>query len=114
MHAMMPPGRDRALENESRIRKLSSEGGAAPLLDSHPKPVPILETKDPSQILVAESLLRSAEIQFSTESEPSRELYGASRLLAGYGTLLGSMKLLVDADRVDEARDLLVTAEDAL
>jgi hypothetical protein len=55
---------------------------------------------------VAKSLLEEAGVAFFIRNEVTQGLFGAGQL-GGYNFITGPPVLMVDASRVDEARELL-------
>lgn len=68
--------------------------------------VSVLETGDPAEIALAESLLLEAGIPYSKQGDRVQDLFGIGRL-GGFNVLTGPARLLVPADHADAASDLL-------
>ena len=95
----------------SRRRSRSQQSGR----ESSPQrgAVSILITGDITKLMVAESLLRCAEIRYTTEPGPaSADMLGLDRIGAGYNPLGGTRQILVEAGRAQEAVRLLETVDD--
>jgi hypothetical protein len=69
--------------------------------------VPVLETGDPSLLLVAKSVLESAGIRFCARGEGVQDLFALGRMGTGFNILTGPVRLEVEPDRAEEAKDLL-------
>jgi len=74
------------------------------------KPVTVLETGDPAELMVAESLLEDAGIEFFPKGEMVQDMFGAGRL-GGFNTLAGPVEIQVRPEDADEARRLLARLE---
>jgi hypothetical protein len=68
--------------------------------------VRVMDLTDPAMVAVAKSLLEEAGIAFFIRNEVTQGLFGAGQL-GGYNFITGPPVLMVEASRVDEARELL-------
>jgi putative signal transducing protein len=67
----------------------------------------VYETNDPSAMLIAKSILESADIPFVSVGDRSQDLLGVGRLFAGSNPIVGLMRIEVPSEYRDEARKLL-------
>ena len=75
--------------------------------ESHGRMVPVLPIYDPAQVPVVQSLLAGAGIAFVIRNEFVQDILGWGRLGSGYNPLTGPPEILVDEEKVEEARVLL-------
>ena len=87
-------------------------GDDAGTIVDHPEPVLILETSDEAELLVARSLLDEARILHHLDREGTQDLIGYGRLFAGYNVATGPIRLLVEGNRAEDARELLAGLEE--
>lgn len=108
-------------------RPQDSESEDAPREDSPPAPpvttpspdalrrhlelVTVIKTGDPGLIALVKSILRSAEIPFTTKGEGIQDLTGLGRLGAGYNLAFGPVELQVNSADADDVRALLEDLE---
>lgn len=86
--------------------------GAVPPVESRdPAPVDelvvVFRPANASESLVAESILRSAEIEFMTRGESVQELFGIGRFGAGSSLVVGPVEILVRSEDAADARAML-------
>jgi hypothetical protein len=67
----------------------------------------VFETSDPSAMMVAKSILESAEIPFLSVGDRSQDLIGLGRLFAGSNPILGQMRIEVPREYRKGARRIL-------
>jgi putative signal transducing protein len=68
--------------------------------------VRLLDLTDPAMVAVAKSLLEEAGVEFFIRNEGTQGLFGAGQM-GGYNFITGPPVLMVEASRMDEARELL-------
>lgn len=68
--------------------------------------VSVLETGDPAEIALVESLLLEAGIPYSKQGDRLQDLLGIGRL-GGFNVLTGPARLLVPAEHAEAAREIL-------
>lgn len=73
--------------------------------------VTVFRSGDATQLMVAESILRSAEVQYVTRGAGVQELFGLGRFPAGMSMVVGPVELLV---RSEDARDAEALLEDLI
>jgi hypothetical protein len=66
-----------------------------------------LALPNPALLAVAKSLLESAGMRFFIKNDATQNLFGWGQLGTGYNVITGPPVLMVEAARVDEARELL-------
>lgn len=69
--------------------------------------VRIFRSSDPTQLMIAESILRSAEVEYLVRGERVGELFGLGRFPSGMSTVLGPVELLVRREDVADATAML-------
>lgn len=72
--------------------------------------VTVLETADQTEILLARSILDEAGIPYLVQGEGIRNLFGLGGLTP-VNPISGPILLKVDAERAEEARELLAARE---
>jgi hypothetical protein len=85
---VQPPGHDRSRSDDS------------------PDFLRLMDLTDPAMLAVAKSLLEEAGVEFFIRNEGTQGLFGAGQI-GGYNLFTGPPVLMVEASRVDEARELL-------
>lgn len=65
------------------------------------------ETGDPGLLAMAHSIVDEAEIPYLTQGEGVQDLFGLGRLGTGFSILTGPVHILVERERLEEARQLL-------
>jgi len=73
--------------------------------------VEIAELSAPGLAAAARELLEEAGIGFEISGEGVQDLFGVGRWGGGYNLVTGPPRLLVEAGRLDEARELLASLE---
>lgn len=68
---------------------------------------PVLSIGDPGALVVAQSVLRGAGVEFVVRGDGVQDLFGAGRLGFGFNPLTGPAVLAVASRDVDRARELL-------
>lgn len=69
------------------------------------------ELSAPGLVAAARELLEEAGIGFEISGEGVQDLFGVGRWGSGYNLVTGPPKLLVEAGRLDEARELMTSLE---
>ena len=70
--------------------------------------VTVLETGNPFEIAVAESVLSEAEISYWKQGDAIQDLFGAGRIGGlGYNLLTGPVEIQVEREHSRQARELL-------
>ncbi len=69
--------------------------------------VSVLETGDPAEIALAESLLLEAGIPYSKQGDRVQDLFGIGRMGAGFNVLTGPARLLVPVEHAEAASEML-------
>jgi hypothetical protein len=69
--------------------------------------VTLVETGNPFDVAVAESLLTEAEIPYWKQGDGLQDLFGGGRLGLGYNLLTGPVRIQVERQDLDQARKLL-------
>lgn len=59
------------------------------------------------RLALAKSLLEQAEIRYFVRNERTQSLFGWGEMGAGYNLIVGPPVIMVEAARVDDARELL-------
>ena len=80
-------------------------------LRRHLELVTVFKTGDPGLIALVKSILRSAEIPFTTKGEGIQDLTGLGRLGSGYNLAFGPVELQVNSADADDAKALLEDLE---
>jgi hypothetical protein len=80
-------------------------------LRRHLELVTVFKTGDPGLIALVKSILRSAEIPFTTKGEGIQDLTGLGRLGSGYNLAFGPVELQVNSADAEDARALLEDLE---
>ena len=70
------------------------------------KLITVLKTGSQAKIVVAQSILNSADIFNFTKNETIQNLFGLGAI-GGFNPLIGPMELQVESERFEEAKDLL-------
>jgi len=73
----------------------------------------VLETSDPTLIVVARSVLQAEGIPCFARGDLLQELLGLGRLPSGVNLVAGPVQLQVPSDRREEARELLSATDSA-
>lgn len=84
-------------------RLLGESPGANPDVEL----VTVFRSGDATQLMVAESILRSAEVPYVTRGAGVQELFGLGRFPAGMSMVVGPVELLVRREDARDAGDLL-------
>jgi hypothetical protein len=71
----------------------------------------VFKSGDPGLIALVKSILRSAEIPFTTKGEGIQDLTGLGRLGSGYNLAFGPVELQVNSADADDAKALLEDLE---
>lgn len=100
---------------------LVDERGAAPpdrrLLGTSPVGQPDVElvtvfrSNDATEIMIAESILRSAEVEYITRGGGARELFAGGSFPSGVGMVVGQVHLLVRREDAADAAAMLADLE---
>ena len=80
-------------------------------LRRHLELVTVFKSGDPGLIALVKSILRSAEIPFTTKGEGIQDLTGLGRLGSGYNLAFGPVELQVNSADADDAKALLEDLE---
>ena len=75
-------------------------------LPDPPRFVELLALADPALLMAAKSLFEAAELPFFVKNEATQSLFGGGQL-GGYNLVTGPPVLMVEATRLDEARNML-------
>lgn len=87
------------------IQELSEQ--AAEELPSTRDLVTVVETGNPFDIAVAESLLAEAEVPYWKQGDGLQDLFGWGRIGAGYNLVTGPVRIQVERQDLERARQLL-------
>ena len=69
--------------------------------------VVVFQSGDPVALAFAKGALESAEIPFVTQGEGLQDLIGLGRFPGGFNVVTGPVKILVNGDDANRARDAL-------
>lgn len=69
--------------------------------------VTVVESGNPFEIAVAESLLAEAEIPYWKQGDGLQDLFGGGRIGLGYNLLTGPVRIQVERQNLERARELL-------
>jgi putative signal transducing protein len=69
--------------------------------------VPVFQTGDEGQILVAKSLLKAEGIDYLVRGEGLQDLFGVGRLAVGFNNVVGPAEFVVRKEDEARARELL-------
>ena len=69
--------------------------------------VKALELSDPGLLALAKSLLEQAEIPYFVRGERAQHLIGWGQLGTGFNIVVGPAAIVVEASRLEDARELL-------
>ncbi len=75
--------------------------------------VPVFEITNAALVPFVESLLTSADIRYFIKGEGVQDFFGWGRLAVGFSLIAGPPVVYVEANRADEARELLADVSDA-
>ena len=67
----------------------------------------MLETGDPAEIALVESLLLEAGIPYAKQGDRVQDLFGLGRLGAGFNVITGPARLLVPVEHAEAANEIL-------
>lgn len=73
--------------------------------------VTVFRTGDPVALALAKAALEIERIPFVTQGEGLQDLIGLGRFPGGFNVVTGPVKILVDADDAERARDALTDIE---
>jgi hypothetical protein len=83
------------------------DDGAQRAPDPNIELVPVFQSGDEGQILVAKSLLEAEGIDYFVRGEALQDLFGWGRLAVGFSNVVGPALFVVRKDDEDRARELL-------
>lgn len=73
--------------------------------------VTVYETGDPAFIAFAKSILQSEGIKYYIKGEGLQDLFAGGRLGTGFNPVIGTVKIQVDENDVEKAKELLKQIE---